>query len=144
MLRKKAGWEVHEDAVSIFEQILEAAPHKTAAIQPFISYLIKYKSKTNKTCWKSRNELISDILLWTTMHEHISVGYLAKIYFHQLCAETEFCVEDLPKAINDRQLARVSKRNQFDLVWLVGWLDFMANQLMGYFMAMAFFILFFC
>ena len=32
------------------EQILEAAPHKTAAVRPYTSHLINYPSKLNKTC----------------------------------------------------------------------------------------------
>ena len=44
----KARWELLKDAAFCFEQILEAAPHKTAAVQSLISHLRHYRSKTNK------------------------------------------------------------------------------------------------
>ena len=34
-----------------FQQILEAAPHKRAAIQTLSSHLTDHLSKMNKTCW---------------------------------------------------------------------------------------------
>ena len=34
---EKARWELHKDAVCCFEQILEAAPHKTAIVRPLTS-----------------------------------------------------------------------------------------------------------
>ena len=33
MYREKAGWELHKNATSYFDQILEAAPHKTTAVR---------------------------------------------------------------------------------------------------------------
>ena len=33
------------------EQILEAAPHKTAAVQLLISHLTNHTNKMSKTCW---------------------------------------------------------------------------------------------
>ena len=36
---KKPRWEVHKNAACSFEQILEAALHKTAAIPPLAPYL---------------------------------------------------------------------------------------------------------
>ena len=40
--------ELHKDAVCCFEQILVAAPYKTAAVWPLASHLTNYPSKT---CW---------------------------------------------------------------------------------------------
>ena len=45
---KKARWKLHKDAACCFEQILEAAPYKTAAVQPFTSHLTNDPSKTSK------------------------------------------------------------------------------------------------
>ena len=36
---EKVWWELHNDAAYCFEQILEAASYKTAALQPLASYL---------------------------------------------------------------------------------------------------------
>ena len=46
---KKVRWELHKDAGYCFEQILEAIPNKTAAVQPLTSHLKNHPSKTNKT-----------------------------------------------------------------------------------------------
>ena len=37
-------------------------------------------------CWRSKEELISDIFLWT--HGHTSVGWPATTYIHHLCVDT--------------------------------------------------------
>ena len=47
---KKARWEQYKNATSYFEQILEAAPHKTIDVRPFTSNLKNYPSKMNKMC----------------------------------------------------------------------------------------------
>ena len=39
---------------------------------------------------------MSDILLSTQIHEHISVGWPAKTYICKLCVETECNLENLP------------------------------------------------
>ena len=40
-------------------------------------------------CWRSKDELISDILLWTPSHGCTSVGQPARTYLQQLCMETD-------------------------------------------------------
>ena len=45
---EKATWELLKNASYCFEQMLEATPHKTAAVQPLNSHL---KTKMKKT-WK--------------------------------------------------------------------------------------------
>ena len=63
-------------------------------------------SKENKdmwgNCWRSKDELISDIPLWGPTHGHINVGQPAKTYIHQLCVDTRYSLEDLPGTMNDR------------------------------------------
>ena len=53
-------------------------------------------------CWRSRDELISDLLLWTTTHGRAKAGRPARTYIQQLCEDTGCCPEDLPRAMNDR------------------------------------------
>ena len=48
---KKARWRLRKDAACCFEQILEAAPYKTAVVQPLATYLTNHLSKTNNICW---------------------------------------------------------------------------------------------
>ena len=54
-------------------------------------------------CWRSRDELISDVLLWTPTHGRAKAGRPARTYIQQLCEDTECCPEDLPEVMNDRE-----------------------------------------
>ena len=54
-------------------------------------------------CWRSRDELISDVLLWTSTHGRAKAGRPARTYIQQLCEDTGCCPEDLPEAMNDRE-----------------------------------------
>ena len=54
-------------------------------------------------CWRSRDELISDVLLWTPTHGRAKAGRPARTYIQQLCEDTGCCPEDLPRAMNDRE-----------------------------------------
>ena len=46
-------------------------------------------------CWRSSDELISDVLLWTPTHGRAKAGRLARTYIQQLCEDTGCCPEDL-------------------------------------------------
>ena len=54
-------------------------------------------------CWRSRDELIRDVLLWTPTHGHAKAGRPARTYIQQLCEDTGCCPEDLPRVMNDRE-----------------------------------------
>ena len=54
-------------------------------------------------CWRSRDELIRDVLLWTPKHGRAKAGRPAQTYIQQLCQDTGWCPEDLPEAMNDRE-----------------------------------------
>ena len=53
-------------------------------------------------CWRSRDELISDILLWAPSHGRSKAGGPAGTLIQQLCADTGCSLEDLPGAMDDR------------------------------------------
>ena len=57
-------------------------------------------------CWRSRDELISDVLLWTPTHGRAKAGRPARTYIQQLCEYSGCCPEDLPRAMNDREELR--------------------------------------
>ena len=95
---KKTRWKLHKDATCGFEQILEAAPHKTAAVQLLISHLTNHAEH----CWKSKDKLISNVLLWTPTDEHTSVDQPAKTYIHQFCMDTGCHLEDLLRVMTNR------------------------------------------
>ena len=54
-------------------------------------------------CWKSRDDLISDVLLWSSSHGWAKAGWPARTYIQQLCADTGFSPEDLPEALENRE-----------------------------------------
>ena len=54
-------------------------------------------------CWRSRDELISDVLLWTPTCGRAKAGRPARTYIQQLCEDTGYSPEDLPEAMNDRE-----------------------------------------
>ena len=54
-------------------------------------------------CWRSRYELIRDVLLWIPTHGRAKAGRPARTYIQQLCEDTWCCPEDLPRAMNDRE-----------------------------------------
>ena len=54
-------------------------------------------------CWRSWNELISDVLRWTPSQGRAKAGRPARTYIQQLCVDTGCSPEDLPKAMDDRE-----------------------------------------
>ena len=54
-------------------------------------------------CWRSKDELVSDVLLWTPTYGQAKAGRPARTYIQQLCEDTGCKSEDLPEAMNDRE-----------------------------------------
>ena len=52
--------------------------------------------------WRSKDELISDVILWTSSHGRTKVGRPAGTYLQQLCTDTRCSLEDRPGAMDDR------------------------------------------
>ena len=61
--------------------------------------------------WRSKDELISDILLWTPAYGQAKAGRPARTYIQQLCEAKGCSPEDLPKAMNDREKWRERVRD---------------------------------
>ena len=62
-------------------------------------------------CWGSRDKLISNVLLWTPSHGRAKAGHPARTYIQPLCADTGCSPEDLPKAMDYREVWRERVRN---------------------------------
>ena len=62
-------------------------------------------------CWRSRDKLVSDVLLWTPSQGREKVGRSAWVYIQQLSADTGCCPEDRPKAMDGREGWREKVRN---------------------------------
>ena len=54
-------------------------------------------------CWRSKDQLISDVLLWTPAYGQAKAGRPARTYIQQLCEDTGCSLEDLPEAKNNRE-----------------------------------------
>ena len=74
-------------------------------------------------CWRSRDELIRDVLLWIPTHGRAKAGRPAQTYIQQLCEDTGCCPEDLPRAINDREewRERVRDIRATSAIWWWWW-----------------------
>ena len=62
-------------------------------------------------CLRSRDKLISDVLLWTPAYSRAKAGWPARIYIQQLCEDTGCRPDDLPEAMNDREKWRERVRD---------------------------------
>ena len=74
-------------------------------------------------CWRSKDELISDILLWTFSHGRAKAGRQARTYILQVSADTGYSLEDLPGTMNDRDgwRERVSEIRAGSTTWWWWW-----------------------
>ena len=57
-------------------------------------------------CWRSKNELASDLLLWIPKHGYSQVGRPCKSYISQLAVDTRMQNEDLKNAMEDQNVWR--------------------------------------
>ena len=105
-----------------YTRMLRAIVNKSWRQHPIKQQLYGYLPPITKTikirrtrhaghCWRSRDELITDVLLWAPSHGRAKAGHLARTYIQQLCADTVCSPEDLPKAMNDREVWREKVRN---------------------------------
>ena len=90
---------------SNYTRMLRAMLNKSWRQNPTKQQLYGHLSPIKKTiqlrqtkhaghCWRSRDELISDILQWTRSHEWANVGWPARTYIQQLCVNTGSSFED--------------------------------------------------
>ena len=95
-----------------YTRILRAILNKSWRQQPTKQQLYDHLLPITKTIkvrwtrhaghfWRSRDELISDVLLRTHPHGRAKAGRLARTYIQQLCEDTGCSPEDLPEAMND-------------------------------------------
>ena len=62
-------------------------------------------------CWRRKDELESDVLLWTPTYGQSKAGRPARTYIQLLCDDTGYNPEDLPEAVNDRETWRERVRD---------------------------------
>ena len=79
------SWQQH----STRHQLYSHLPPITKAIQV-------RRTRHAGHCWRSRDELINDILLWTPTYGLAKAGRPARTYIQWLCEDTGCSPEDLP------------------------------------------------
>ena len=62
-------------------------------------------------CWRSKDEFIRDVLLWTPTYGQAKAGQPARTYIQQLCEDAGCSPEDLPEAMNDGEKWRERVRD---------------------------------
>ena len=76
-------------------------------------------------CWRSKDELISDVFLWTPTYGW--AGRPARTYIQQLCEDMGCGPEDLPEAMNDgekwRERVRDIHASSTTWWWCFYWLE---------------------
>ena len=74
-------------------------------------------------CWRSRDGLISDVLLWTPTYGREKAGRPARTYIQELCEDRGCSPEDLLEAMNDREKWRERIRDirASDTTWWWKW-----------------------
>ena len=101
---EKAKWELHKDTASCcFEQILEAVPYKTAVVGHLPPIEVSQASHAGH-CWRSKDELISNILQWTP------INWPPNKNLHSLAVWT---LEDLPREKADRDRGQREQKNSY-------------------------------
>ena len=88
--------------------ILEATSYETAAVRLLLGHW-----------WRSKDDLISDVLIWTQTHGHTSFEPPVRIYLHQHCADNGGNLEDLLGAMDDGNLwkERVREICAISVIW---------------------------
>ena len=86
--------------------------HQLYGHQPSITKTIQVRrTRQPGYCWRSRDELIGDVLLWTPTCGRSKTGRPAWTYIQQLWEDTGCSPEDLPEVMNDREKRRERVRN---------------------------------
>ena len=96
-----------------YTRILRAILNKSWRQHPTRHQLYGYLPPITKTiqvrrtrhaehCWRSRDELINEVLLWTPTYGRAKAGRPAQTYIQQLCEDKGCSPEDLPEAMNDK------------------------------------------
>ena len=82
----------------------------TATYHPSQKTILGRRTRHAGHCWRSKDELISDVLLWTPSHGRAKAERPARIYIQQVCADTGWGPEDLPEAMDDTSYRPLQER----------------------------------
>ena len=80
-------------------------------LPPITKTIQARRTRHARHCWRSKDELIRDVLLWTHIYGQAKAGRPARTYIQQLCEDTGCSPEDLPESMNDREKWRERVRD---------------------------------
>ena len=86
------SWRQHPTRSQLYGHL----PHITKTIQA-------RRTRHAGHCCRSKDELISDVLLWTPTYGRAKARRPARTYIQQLCEDTGCSTEDPPEVMNDRE-----------------------------------------
>ena len=72
-------------------------------LPPITKTIQTRRTRHAEHCWRSKDEHVSDVLLWTPAYGQSKAGRPARTYIQQLCDDTGCNPEELPEAMNDRR-----------------------------------------
>ena len=118
MLTKRLEKKIYGNYTRMFRAILNKSwrQHTTkhqlyGHLLPITKTIQARRTRHAGYCWRSRDDLISDLLLWTPTYGRAKVWRPARTYIQQLCEDTGCSPEDLPEAMNDREKWRERVRD---------------------------------
>ena len=105
-MKKKLGGKYTRMLRAILNKSWRQHPtkHQLYGHLPPITKTIKVRRTRHAgQCWRNRDELISDVQLWTPSHGREKAGWPARTYIQKLCEDTGCSPEDLSEAMNDME-----------------------------------------
>ena len=88
------------------------------------------RTRHARQCWRSRDEVITDVLLWTSTYGRAKAGQPARTYIQQLCEDTGYSPGDRPEAMNDweKWRERVRDIRASDTTWWWWWANILKEK----------------
>ena len=130
---EEARRQLHKNAGAILNKSWRQHPtrHQLYGHLPLITKTIQVRQTRHAGhCWRSRDKLIRDVLLWTLTHGRTKVGWPARTYIQQLCEDMGCSPEDLPEAMNDKEKwrERVREIHATSMTWWWWWWIKLSNE----------------
>ena len=127
MAGEEARRQLHNNVASNIKQVLAATPHKAPTIGPPASHQKTIQVRRTRHTgqrWSSRDQFISDVLLWSLTYGRAKAGRPARTYIQQLFEDTGCSLEELSEAMNDREKGRERVRDirASDTTWWWWWM----------------------
>ena len=131
MLTKRLEKKLDRNCTRMLRTILK----KSCKQHPTKQQLYSHQPPISKTTqirymghyWRSKNKLISNVLLRISLHRCASIEQPTKTYLQQLCTDIRCSLVDLPEAIDDRRMVRVRVIHTSSMTW---WWWFIYNVIL--------------